>query len=101
MAISGDSAGANLTVATNLRLRVLNEPVLAVQLFHFGIYDRARSESDSYKRYDGPKYQVTADEMHFFRKNYVRDDRDLDDPLVYPLHVDLHGLSPSFLAIAE
>jgi acetyl esterase len=44
---------------------------------------------------------LTAEEAQFFRKNYVRDEGDLDDPLVCPLHADLHGLPPSFLAIAE
>ncbi|CAF1468078.1 unnamed protein product, partial [Adineta ricciae] len=40
MAIGGDSAGANLSVATNLRLRALNEPVLVAQLLNYGVYDR-------------------------------------------------------------
>lgn len=101
MAIGGDSAGANLSVATNLRLRALGEPVLTAQLLNYGVYDRVRPELNSYKRYDGPKYRVTVDEMHFFWKNYVRDNQDFDDPLVCPLHANLHGLPPSFLAIAE
>ncbi len=101
IAIGGDSVGANLSVATNLRLRSLNEPMLMAQLLNYGVYDRARPESNSYQRYDGPKYRLTADEMDFFWKNYVRDERDFDDPLVCPLHADLHGLPPSFLAITE
>jgi acetyl esterase len=99
--IGGDSAGANLSVATNLHLRTLNKPILTAQLLNYGVYDRARPESDSYMRYGGPKYRLTAAEVHFFQKNYVRDERDFDDPLVCPLHADLHGLPPSFLAIAE
>ena len=101
IAIGGDSAGANLSVATNLRLRASKEPVLTAQLLNYGSYDRPRPESSSYVRYNGPKYRLTLDEVHFFRKNYVRDERDFDDPLVCPLHADLHGLPPSFLAIAE
>ncbi|CAF4898450.1 unnamed protein product [Rotaria sp. Silwood1] len=101
IAIGGDSAGANLSVAANLYLRDLNEPVLTAQLLNYGVYDRVRSESNSCMRYDGPRYRLTVDEMHFFQKNYVRDERDFDDPLVCPLHADLHGLPPSFLAIAE
>ena len=101
IAIGGDSAGANLTVATNLRLRQLNEPVLAAQILIYGCYDRARPESDSHMRYDGPKYRLTVQERYFFQKNYLQDEQDLDDPLVCPLHADLHGLPPSFLVIAE
>ncbi|CAF1011665.1 unnamed protein product [Rotaria sordida] len=101
IAIGGDSAGANLSIATNLRLRDLNERVLMGQLLNYGAYDRVRPESNSCVRYDGPRYRLTVDEMHFFQKNYVRDERDFDDPLVCPLHADLRGLPPSFLAIAE
>ncbi|CAF3512828.1 unnamed protein product [Adineta steineri] len=101
IAIGGDSVGANLAVATNLRLRTLNEPVLTAQLLSYGVYDRVRPELNSYKRYDGPKYRVTVAEMHYFWNNYIRDEQDFEDPLVCPLHADLHGLPPSFLAITE
>ena len=88
IAIGSDSAGANLSVATNLRLRSLNELVLTAQLLNYGCYDRPRPESDSYVRCNGPKCRLTLDEVHFFQKNYIRDERDLDDPLVCPLHAD-------------
>ena len=101
IAIGGDSAGANLSVATNLRLRQLNEPVLIAQLLNYGAYDRLKPRSKSYELYDGPKYRLTVEEMDFFLKNYIRDERDFEDPLVCPLYADLHGLPPSFLAIAE
>ena len=101
LAIGGDSAGANLSVATNLRLRSLNEPVLKAQLLNYGVYARDRPDSGSYIRYDGPQYRLTPEEVDFFRKNYVQDERDLDDPLVSPLHADLRGLPSSLLAIAQ
>lgn len=101
LAIGGDSAGANLSVATNLRLRTLDEPVLKAQLLNYGVYARDRPDSGSNVRYDGPRYRLTSEEIDFFRKNYVRDEQDLDDPLVSPLHTDLHGLPSSFLAIAQ
>ncbi|CAF1292824.1 unnamed protein product [Adineta ricciae] len=101
MAIGGDSAGANLTVATNLRLRALNEPVLVAQLLNYGVYDRVRPTSDSYVRYNDPKYRLNAEEMQFYFNNYIRNEADYDDPYVCPLHADLHGLSSSFLTITE
>src|SRR5690606_28483716 len=36
-----------------------------------------------------------------FWENYVRSPDDLVNPLAAPLHGDLHGLPPAFLAIAE
>ncbi|UJR16693.1 hypothetical protein I4U23_003593 [Adineta vaga] len=101
IAIGGDSAGANLTIATNLQLRILNQPVVNAQLLNYGVYDRVRPQSNSYIRYEGPKYRLNADEMKFFQNNYIRNEEDFDDPLVCPLHADLHGLPPSFLTIAE
>jgi acetyl esterase len=50
IAIGGDSAGANLSVATNLRLRALYEPVLTAQLLNYGGYARTRPDSGSYIR---------------------------------------------------
>ncbi|CAF1691338.1 unnamed protein product, partial [Adineta ricciae] len=88
-------------VATNLRLRALNEPVLVAQLLNYGVYDRVRPTSDSYVRYNDPKYRLNAEEMQFYFNNYIRNEADYDDPYVCPLHADLHGLSSSFLTITE
>lgn len=99
--IGGDSAGANLSVATNLNLRHLNQSVLSGQLLNYGVYDRPNRQSNSYQQYDGPNYRLTSDEIEFFQKNYIRNEKDLFDPSVVPLHADLYGLPPSLLIIAQ
>jgi len=99
LAVGGDSAGANLAVAASLRLRDLALPPLAAMLLNYGVFDP--EESDSYARYDGPSYMLTAAEMRTFWSNYVRDERDLQDPLAAPLRADLRGLPPAFLVTAE
>ncbi|TWT22315.1 alpha/beta hydrolase [Luteimonas marina] len=99
LAVGGDSAGANLAVASQLRLRDLGRAPVAAMLLNYGAYsDRT---SPSWARYDGPAYMLEADEMHRFWDNYLRDDGDRDDPLAMPLLADLRGLPPAFLAIAE
>lgn len=99
LAVGGDSAGANLSVASQLRLRELGRPVLSAMLLNYGVYtDRP---SPSWERYDGPSYMLEADEMHRFWDNYLRSDADRADPLAMPLRADLRGLPPAFLAIAE
>lgn len=99
LAVGGDSAGANLAVASQLRLRDLGLPPVAAMLLNYGAYsDRT---SPSWARYDGPSYMLEADEMHRFWDNYLRGDGDRDDPLAMPLLADLRGLPPAFLAIAE
>ncbi|WP_202845019.1 alpha/beta hydrolase [Luteimonas saliphila] len=99
LAIGGDSAGANLAIASQLRLRAAGQPLLSAMVLNYGVYtDR---HSASWERYDGPAYMLEAAEMHRFWGNYLRSDRDRADPLAMPLLADLRGLPPAFLAIAE
>lgn len=99
IAIGGDSAGANLSVAACLTLRSANEPLPAAMLLNYGAFDPA--ETPSYAQFDGPAYMLTIAEMDRFWANYVSDPEVLADPLVAPLNADLSGLPPTFLAIAE
>lgn len=102
LAMGGDSAGANLTVATHLRLRQLGLPQTRALLLNYGVFtDR---DSPSMSRYDGPRYMLETGEMAWFWNNYLRDDNDRRNPLALPLlagHDDLAALPPTFLAIAE
>jgi acetyl esterase len=43
---------------------------------------------------------LTSAEMDAFWANYLRDERDLADPLVCPLSADLHDLPPVLLVVA-
>lgn len=99
IAIGGDSAGGNLSFATNLRLRDQGAPLLAGILANYAVCDHGHRPS--YDRYDGPNYMLTAEEMERFWRNYVRSDADFDDPLACPLRADLRGLPPSFMVIAD
>lgn len=99
LGIGGDSAGANMSVATALRLRSAGEPPLAAMLLNYGAFDSG--EHPSYRRYDGDTYNLTATEMAGFWAGYVRNEADLRDPLVSPIRADLAGLPPAFLAVAQ
>ena len=99
IAIGGDSAGANLSVAANLRLRDAREPLLAAMLLNYGAYDSR--PTPSYARYDGPDYMLTVAEMDGFWRNYTRGAADLGDPYVCPALADLTGLPPAFMTIAR
>jgi acetyl esterase len=99
IAIGGDSAGANLSVAACLALRATNEPLPAAMLLSYGAFDPA--DTPSYARFDGPAYMLTIAEMDRFWGNYVADHAALADPLVAPLNADLTRLPATFLAIAE
>jgi acetyl esterase len=99
IAIGGDSAGANLSVAACLALRAANEPLPVAMLLNYGAFDPAATPS--YARFDGPAYMLTIAEMDRFWDNYTADHASLTDPLVAPLNADLAGLPATFLAIAE
>lgn len=98
MAVGGDSAGANLAVASQLRLRDAGEATVSAMLLNYGVFsDR---ESASWSRYDGTRYMLECDEMQAFWHNYLADPAQRADPLVMPLLADLRGLPPAFMAIA-
>ncbi|MCB2061269.1 MAG: alpha/beta hydrolase [Novosphingobium sp.] len=99
LAVGGDSAGANLAVAACLKLRELGHVPLQAMILNYGAF--APEPKGSYERYGGPAYCLEVPEMDAFWANYVSDPAQLADPLVAPLHADLHGLPPAFIAIAE
>ncbi|HEY1144154.1 MAG TPA: alpha/beta hydrolase [Sphingomicrobium sp.] len=96
--IAGDSAGANLAVATNLALLQRGERPTDAQLLNYGAFDPDRRPS--YELYDGPSYNLTSDEMADFWVNYLPPEEH-SNPLARPLLADLHGLPPTFLCIPE
>ncbi|WP_447753052.1 alpha/beta hydrolase [Sphingopyxis fribergensis] len=96
--IGGDSAGANLSVATCLLQRQRGRPLPIAMLLNYGAF--APERTASYARF-GDTYSLEADEMDAFWASYVDAPEQFADPLVVPLRADLAGLPPAFLAIAE
>ena len=98
VAIGGDSAGANLAVATNLALIGAGEVPLDAQLLNYGAFDSYRRPS--HDQFDGPDFNLTSAEMTDFWVNYLPPEA-ASDPLARPLLADLRGLPSTFLCIAE
>lgn len=97
--IGGDSAGANLSVATCLLQRQRARLLPIAMLLNYGAF--APEHTPSYTRFGAGDYSLEADEMDIFWANYVDGLDQLADPLVAPLHADLSGMPPAFLAIAD
>lgn len=97
--IGGDSAGANLSVATCLLQHRRGRPLPAAMLLNYGAF--APERTPSYARFGAGDYSLEADEMDAFWAAYVDDPEQLADPLVAPLRADLASMPPVFLAIAE
>ena len=101
LAIGGDSAGANLAVATALELRDGGTPrALRALLLNYGVFART-SSPEAVLGLGGPGNMLTAEEMNSFWRNYLRDERDALDPRVCPVLADLRGLPPALLVVAE
>lgn len=101
IAIGGDSAGANLAVATALTLR--NEgahDALRGMLLAYGVFDSGCS-TPSYSRFGGAGYMLGDQEMLAFWRNYLEDAAHRVNPLASPLLADLSGLPAAFLTVAD
>jgi len=101
LAIGGDSAGANLSVATCLVRRDHDStPPLCAMVLNYGAFG-SHCSAESCRRFGGPEYMLGCEEMSQYWRNYMRSERDTQNPLACPLLALLHGLPPVFLAIAE
>jgi len=95
LAIGGDSAGANLAIGV-----AMQAPIFDALLLNYGVFERY-SSNEARERFGGPGNMLTADEMEGFWRNYLRDERDVENPLVCPMRGDLRGLPPVLLVVAE
>jgi acetyl esterase len=97
--LGGDSAGANLALATALVLRDAGERADAL-LLNYGVFCDDDS-TDSFTLFDGPDYNLGRDEMRGFWRHYLGDAGRRDDPLAMPLQAALNGLPRCCLVVPE
>jgi acetyl esterase len=99
--LGGDSAGANLAIASALKLRDQGEEgVVKGLLLNYGAYTTSCSQ-EAAERFGGAGYMLGAEEMDGYWANYLRGPEDASDPYACPMEARLEGLPPSFLAAAE
>lgn len=97
--IGGNSAGANLSVATCLLRRQRGEALPVGMVLNYGAF--APEHTPSYGRFGDGRYSLDSNEMNSFWADYVDSADQFGDPLVVPLRANLSGLPPAFLAVAE
>ncbi len=97
--LGGDSAGANLALATALALRDTGGPAPRGILASYPVCD-SRFDTPSYRDY-GTGLGLTTEKMAFYWSVYVPHAADRLHPLAAPLRADLTGLPPTRLLIAE
>ena len=99
LAVGGDSAGANLALASVLGLDAAERGALRLQLLFYGAF--GLTDSASIRACDDAVYGLTGADMDRYRRHLVRFPADLDDPRLNNLAGDLAGLPPALLAAAE
>jgi acetyl esterase len=99
VAIGGDSAGANITLATALERKSVGEFPFSGLALIYGVYDNV--ETASRRQFGGPAFGLPNTAMKWFDAAYSRDDKDEADPLRHPgKATDFSGLPPCHIAIA-
>lgn len=99
LAIGGDSAGANMALASAVHFRDAGEPDrFGALLLAYGAFD-VEISAEAARRYGGPGAVLTPEEMDGFWANYLASPAQAADPLVCPLRAELAGLPPVCLTI--
>lgn len=101
IAIGGDSAGANLALATCLRLRDKDgEAPYRAMLLNYGCFTAICSD-EAEATHGGHCAVLDRAEIEYFFRNYLNGPQELDDPYACPSSAALEGLPPAFLLIPE
>ena len=100
LALAGDSAGGNLSLAALLAQRDRGEPLPRTAALIYGAFS-ADLDSPSHQAFGGGEYVLSTPTMHWFWDQYVPDPAQRAQPLVSPLHADLRGLPPLYVSAAE
>jgi acetyl esterase len=94
--IGGDSAGANLTAATLLRVRQEGGPAFRAAIYIYGAFALTH-DTPSMRAWGDRDLILSHKVMEWFRQLYLGDAGLVRDPYAAPLHGDLRGLPPAVL----
>jgi acetyl esterase len=96
IALAGDSAGANMSMAVLLHMRRAGSLDSAkAALLYYGSY--GLRDSASRRLWGGPEDGLSASDLAFFRQCLMSDPAELEDPEFDILANDLTGLPPLFV----
>ena len=99
IAIGGDSAGGNLSLAVALSRKAAGESPFKGMALIYGVFDNA--DTPSREQFGGEAFSLPMTAMNFFDKAYSRDSADDADPIRHPAKAaDFSGLPPCFVSAA-
>lgn len=101
LVVGGDSAGANLAVASSLVLRDAGEAdSVCGLLLNYGFFDTDTTRA-SHQQFGAGGYFLDSAEIDWFLGHYLSEPAERTHPLMRVLHADLTGLPPALLVITE
>lgn len=100
LALAGDSAGANLALATLVALRDRGHALPRTAALIYGVYS-ADHDTPSHRAFGGGEHLLSTPTMRWFWGHYVPDAYQRTHPLAAPLHAELAGLPPLYVSAAE
>lgn len=95
--VAGTSAGGNLAAAVSLMAKEKKGPQIAAQLLIYPITDLTSDLS----KYSKDKFGPSKEAMEWFGQHYVKNESDMQNPLVSPAFGNLNGLPHAIVVTAE
>jgi acetyl esterase len=99
LAVGGDSAGANLALATALALRDAGETALKFQLLIYGCFS-TDCDSPSWQRF-GQGAGLSQTQMRWIWDTYLEKPEQRGDWRAAPILADLRGVAPAHLIVGS
>lgn len=96
LALAGDSAGANLALASALDLRQCRPDIIKALVLFYGVYG-ANLDTGSYRAFADGRFGLSRDDMAAYWAAYAPTEAKRTDPRAVPLLADLAGLPPTHL----
>ena len=100
LALGGESAGGNLTLAALVRLRDAGQPLIRTAAVIYGMLS-ARQDTHAQRELGDGRFGLSTDKLDWFWRQYVSDAAQLQDPGVAPLYANIDDLPPLALQAAE
>jgi acetyl esterase len=100
LALGGDSAGANLALATLLSMRDAGADPLRAGLLIYGAY-APDTDTAAAAAYGDGSYILSVEDIRWFWGHYLKGEADRRNPLAAPLLADLRDLPPLLVSACE
>nr|GAJ37497.1 acetyl esterase [Bradyrhizobium sp. DOA9] len=101
ISVAGGSAGATLAMSSTLRRRDQGKTLPAGLALFYGAYDMMNTDRESYQLFGNGQFGMSKARVEHYIRALVPEGTSPTNPYLAPLHAELKGLPPIWMAIAE